>query len=45
VGQIAEELHSSEEKVDKARARILELTNIPNDAGLAEYAARSGLVV
>jgi len=45
VAKIAEEMHLSEEKVSKARARILELTNIPHDAGLADYAARSGLVV
>jgi DNA-binding NarL/FixJ family response regulator len=45
VAQIAEEMHLSEEKVSKARARILELTNIPHDAGLADYATRSGLVV
>jgi DNA-binding NarL/FixJ family response regulator len=44
VAQIAEEMHLSEEKVSKAHARILELTNIPNDAGLADYAIRSSLV-
>jgi two-component system invasion response regulator UvrY len=45
VAQIAEEMHLSEEKVSKARARILELTNIPHDAGIADYAIRSGLVI
>lgn len=44
VGQIAEEMHLSEEKVDKIRSRVLELTNIPNEAGLADYAARNGLI-
>ncbi|GAB4507207.1 MAG: response regulator transcription factor RqpR [Sulfuricaulis sp.] len=44
VAQISEEMHLSEAEVDKARVRILELTNIPDDAGLANYATRNGLV-
>lgn len=44
VTQIAEEMRLSEEKVGKARVRILGLTNISDDAGLADYAVRSGVV-
>ena len=44
VAQIAEKMHLSEEKVGKTRLRILELTNIPNDTVLADYAVRNGVI-
>lgn len=44
VPQIAQKMHLSGEKVGKIRVRILELTNIPDDAGVADYAVRNGLI-
>lgn len=44
VAQIAGKMNLSEDEVRKSRNRILQLTNISNDAGLADYAARSGLI-
>lgn len=42
--QIAEKMHMREEQISKIRSRILDLTSIPDEAGLADYAARNGLI-
>lgn len=44
VTQIAEKMNLSEDKVGKIRNRILQLINIPDDVGLADYAVRHGLM-
>lgn len=44
IAQIARKMDSSEDSVRKSRDRILQLTNFSSDAGLADYAVRSGLI-
>lgn len=44
VAQIAEKMDLSEHKVGMIRNRILQLVNIPDDIGLADYAVRNGLM-